>query len=184
MMQNNFDRNETLSDTVCRAMPNSEPEIDPSEMYGLGNIGRVNEANERKDSYPFTDDQIERVPPQRYQQQDQNQVPPNGFGFSANTPFNGFNRQQPNTLRMPYGSFQRTLEQHIGYFVVCEFFVGPQQTYPVTKYGILYDVGAGYIVLFDDIMNRYTVCDFYSLKFITFYNSPTTPQNFRSQHRG
>lgn len=184
-MQNNFDRNENLSDSVCQTMPGMEAETDPSEMYGLGNIGRVNEANENKDSFPFTDDQIERMPPQRYREpKQQGQLPPEGFGFSANTPFNGFNRQQADALRMPYGSFQRTLEQHIGYFVVCEFFVGAQQTYPVTKYGILYDVGAGYIVLFDDVMNRYIVCDFYSLRFITFYNSSSTPQNFRGQYRG
>lgn len=74
------------------------------------------------------------------------------------------------------GSMQQILQQNTGYYVECEFLIGTQNI--VRRTGILYDVGVSFIVLYETAEQRYTVCDFYSLKFITFYEpgrEPTGP---------
>ena len=74
-------------------------------------------------------------------------------------------------------SLAQKLSDNIGLFVVCEFFTGSLGV----RQGILSEVGLDYIVLYDDIQGFYTICDLYSLKFATFYNSRVTPRNFRSR---
>ena len=71
------------------------------------------------------------------------------------------------------GTMQWYLAQELGYYVECEFLIGTQNI--VRRSGILYLVGVSYLVLYDDVNGYYTVCDFYSLKFITYHNRRTSP---------
>jgi len=64
------------------------------------------------------------------------------------------------------GSMQQILSQNLGKYVVCEFLVGSEEK--ETKAGILYFVGASYLVLYDDTALSFVVCDAYPLKFVTF----------------
>ena len=77
------------------------------------------------------------------------------------------------------GSVQKVLAENIGQYVVMEFLVGSDTI--VRKQGILYFVGTGYVVLFDDVIGNYIVCDLYSIKFTYFYYPGQRPgQNFNS----
>ncbi len=72
------------------------------------------------------------------------------------------------------GSLQQILADNIGDYVVVEFLIGTQNM--TTRQGILYSVGVSYIILYDDQSGLYTVCDLYSIKFVTFYPEGTRPQ--------
>ena len=110
------------------------------------------------DSYP--------VYPNRY---------PNPVGNQHFTPppqqdFNGVDMQ---------GSVQKVLTNNIGQYVVMEFLIGTENI--VRKQGILYFVGTSYVVLYDDVINNYIVCDLYSIKFTYFYYPGDRPnQNYNS----
>ena len=39
-----------------------------------------------------------------------------------------------------------------------------------------YAVGNNYVTLYQDLEDRYVVCDLYSIKFVTFYNTRSTPR--------
>ncbi len=72
------------------------------------------------------------------------------------------------------GSVQKVLTNNIGEYVVIEFLIGTENL--VRKQGILYFVGTSYVVLFDDVVNNYIVCDLYSIKFTYFYYPGQRPQ--------
>lgn len=72
-----------------------------------------------------------------------------------------------------YGSFSSILNQNLGYYVIVEFLVGTNRM--EVKEGILYSTGINFITLYDPIHDRYIVCDLYSVKFVTFYNTTTVP---------
>lgn len=72
-----------------------------------------------------------------------------------------------------YGSFSSILMQNLGQYVVVEFLVGTNRL--ESKEGILYSAGINFITLYDPIEDRYTVCDFYSVRFVTIYNTTTIP---------
>ena len=76
------------------------------------------------------------------------------------------------------GSIQQILSDNTGKRVVVDFLVG--STNIVRKEGILYMVGLSYIVLFDDRNGTYTVCNLYSIEFVTFLNSNATTQVSRT----
>ena len=65
------------------------------------------------------------------------------------------------------GSMQQILQDNIGNYVSVEFLIGTQNV--VTRRGILYSVGTGFLVLYDDVQQVYEVCDVFSVKFVTFY---------------
>ena len=65
------------------------------------------------------------------------------------------------------GSMQQILQDNIGNYVSVEFLIGTQNM--VTRQGILYSVGTGFLVLYDDVQQVYEVCDVFSVKFVTFY---------------
>lgn len=69
------------------------------------------------------------------------------------------------------GSMSAILYRNRGFYVSCEFLIGTANL--VTKEGILYDSGNNFLALYDETNDTYTVCDFFSLKFITFYPSRT-----------
>ncbi len=60
------------------------------------------------------------------------------------------------------------LQRSIGYLVLCEFTIGTGNLQQ--KRGILYNVGRNSLVLQDPRRQLYTVCDLYSLKFMTVYD--------------
>ena len=64
------------------------------------------------------------------------------------------------------GSMQQILQQNIGNYVTVDFLIGTNTT--ITKQGVLYAVGSQYMVLYDDLSLRYTVCDIFTVKFVTF----------------
>ena len=59
------------------------------------------------------------------------------------------------------------LQTSIGYYVSCDFLIGTQMV--ETRDGILAKVGTNFITLYQPNLDRYIICDLYSLKFITIY---------------
>ena len=97
---------------------------------------------------------------------------PSGGGFTT-PPQQNFNDPELE------GSVQKVLTANIGQYVVMEFLIGTDNI--VRKQGILYHVGTGYVVLFDDVVENYIVCDLYSIKFTYFYYPGQRPnQNYNS----
>ena len=62
-------------------------------------------------------------------------------------------------------SLLEALNDSLGYYVVCEFIIGTSGL--TEKSGILYNVGRNSLVLQDPRRDIYTICDLYSLKFVT-----------------
>lgn len=74
------------------------------------------------------------------------------------------------------GSMQQILSENLGQFVVIEFLIGTQAM--TEKMGILYSVGRGFVVLYEELQNRYVVCDIFSIKFVTFYEPGERPRGY------
>ena len=72
---------------------------------------------------------------------------------------------EENALR---GNIQQVLLENIGLTVSIDFLIGASTL--ITKRGILYSVGVSFVVLYDPVDGTYTVCDLYSIKFVTFIN--------------
>lgn len=84
--------------------------------------------------------------------------------------------ENPQTLEQARrASLAGMLSDNLGIFVVCEFLIGTAII--VRRDGILYSVGNNFLTLYQEEDDRYIVCDLFSLKFITFYNSTTRPSN-------
>ena len=66
------------------------------------------------------------------------------------------------------GSWKALLSRYEGSYVVATFLVGTQNT--VSWEGILFDVGNDYLTIYQEARDRYIVSDYYSLKFIEFYD--------------
>ena len=64
------------------------------------------------------------------------------------------------------GSMQQVLQENVGNYVIVEFLIGTNNL--ISRQGILYNVAAQFLVLFDEIESRYVVCDIFSVKFVTF----------------
>lgn len=62
-------------------------------------------------------------------------------------------------------SLLEALNDSLGYYVICEFIIGTSGL--TEKAGILYNVGRNSLVLQDPRRDVYTICDLYSLKFVT-----------------
>lgn len=111
-----------------------------------------------------------------------NQSPPYRLPFDN---WNGANSTFPDIYDAPTGNPPPTqvlgnqdniisiLKNNLGYYVVCDFLIGT--TGLETKEGILYSSGVNFLTLYHPQNETYTVCDIYSLKFITFYNSTVVP---------
>ena len=66
------------------------------------------------------------------------------------------------------GSWKALLSRYEGSYVVATFLVGTQNT--VSWEGILFDVGNDYLTIYQEARDRYIVSDYYSLKFVEFYD--------------
>ena len=64
------------------------------------------------------------------------------------------------------GSLQQMLSQNTGRRIIVDFLVGTNNI--VRREGILYLVGISYIVLYDERADIYTVCNLYSIEFVSF----------------
>lgn len=71
------------------------------------------------------------------------------------------------------GSMQQILSDNLGQYVICEFLIGTHNM--ERRGGVLYSVGRSYIVLFDDFRRVYTLCDIFSIKFVTFFLPENRP---------
>ena len=93
------------------------------------------------------------------------QTPTNGgFNVPAEEPLDTIGLQ---------GSMQQILQDNIGSYVAVEFLIGTQNL--VLRQGLLYSVGAGFVVLYDEAQDIYQVCDVFSVKFVTFYKPGHRP---------
>ena len=89
----------------------------------------------------------------------------------------GYEGQQANTTSEFYAeSFSEVLAKSIGYFVTAEFLIGSNNL--VERSGILYAVGNNFMTLQEGPDGPFMICDVYSVKFVTVYNSRTRPENF------
>lgn len=102
--------------------------------------------------------------------------------INMNTPDTISQIENPQTNEEVYrGSVAAILQQNLGFFVICEFLIGTENI--VTREGILYNVGINFITLYQEEEDRYVLCDLYSLKFVTFYDSRTRPRSLRNMRR-
>ena len=77
--------------------------------------------------------------------------------------------QAPTSVGEAYlGSWKALLSRYEGSYVVATFLVGTQNT--VSWEGLLFDVGNDYLTIYQEARDRYIVSDYYSLKFIEFYD--------------
>lgn len=75
----------------------------------------------------------------------------------------------PTSIQEAYmGSMKAMLKRNVGNYIVATFLVGTQGT--TSWEGVLYDVGNDYITIYQEARNRYIVSDYYSIKFIEFYD--------------
>ncbi len=72
------------------------------------------------------------------------------------------------------GSMQDILSKNTGKRVMIDFLVGSSNI--VRKEGILYLVGISYVVLYDNRADTYTVCNLYSIEFVTFLPNDASPR--------
>ncbi len=85
---------------------------------------------------------------------------------------NDFNSQNQNLVNNMLGdstyqgSMQQILADNTGRQIVVDFLVGNSNI--VRKEGILYMVGLSYIVLYEPRSDVYTVCNLYSVEFVSF----------------
>lgn len=74
------------------------------------------------------------------------------------------------------------LERAIGRFMFVDFLIGTQCM--IRKQGYLFNVGSNWILLYDDILGDFIMCDLYSIKFITFpARKPVTSVNDNSMYQ-
>jgi len=71
------------------------------------------------------------------------------------------------------GSMQQLLSENLGKFVLADFLVGVSTV--VRRVGILYSVGRGFLVIYNEDYHTFQVCDIFSLKFISFFPPGSEP---------
>lgn len=65
------------------------------------------------------------------------------------------------------GSMQQLLSENLGKFVIADFLIGVSNI--VRRVGILYSVGRGFLVIYNEDYHSFQVCDIFSLKFVSFF---------------
>ena len=93
-----------------------------------------------------------------------------GQGLNMNIPESAQAIENPQNNEEVYlGSFSSVLRENMGAYVVIEFLIGTQNL--ISKEGLLYNVGNNFVTIYNDVNNYYTVCDFYSIKFVNFFDT-------------
>lgn len=75
-------------------------------------------------------------------------------------------------------TYAEILQANIGAYVLIQFLIG--STSIVEKEGYLYAAGVNFITIYEPLDDRYVVCDLYSVKFVTIYNTPPIGNTFRT----
>ena len=70
-------------------------------------------------------------------------------------------------------SLQESMSEALGNYVVVEFLIGTENL--VVREGILNSVGQSWLVLYDPPTDTSTLCDMYSVKFVTFFQPGVYP---------
>lgn len=68
---------------------------------------------------------------------------------------------------------REALASNVGEYIVAEFEMCDGKL--MRKQGILYNVGADFITLYDDNTKTYTLCDYCNIRFVTYYQSGQRP---------
>ncbi len=89
-------------------------------------------------------------------------------GNSPSSNANGFTVPSGIGYDAYQGSIQQIMRDNIGQYMDVEFLIGTSGL--TTRSGLLTNVGVSYIVLYDRSKDRYTICDLYSVKFVTIYD--------------
>lgn len=119
--------------------------------------------------------------PEEFNNMQSQKLPMGGENPSANGGFNGDQQQNINNLisdQTYRGSMQQILSENTGRQIVVDFLVGNSNI--VRKEGILYMVGLSYIVLYEPRTDAYTVCNLYSVEFVTFLPAGNNNQAART----
>lgn len=97
--------------------------------------------------------------------------------------FNPGNPTDPPLDQLPgfVGSWQQALRNNEGQYCVIDFLIGTSGL--VQKEGIIYDVGMSFITLYEPRSGDYIVCDFYSIKFVTFPAARNLPAGGKATRR-
>lgn len=83
----------------------------------------------------------------------------------------------PSSSQVSAENYQEMLSNLIGSYIITELLIGVDRL--VLRQGYLTAVGPSYYILFDPEPGSSTVCDIYSLKFVSFFESrerPTTEE--------
>ena len=72
-------------------------------------------------------------------------------------------------------TIQEVIALSMGNYVGVEFLVGTQNI--VRKEGVLTAVGVSWLLLYDEVNGTSTVCDMYSVKFVTYFDPGVRPAN-------
>lgn len=81
-------------------------------------------------------------------------------------------------------TIQEIISLSVGSYAVVEFLVGTQNI--IRKEGVITSVGVSWLLLYDETTGTTMVCDMYSVKFITYFDSdkkPADTNNFQSAQR-
>lgn len=79
-------------------------------------------------------------------------------------------------------TFAEILAANEGAYVLIQFLIG--STSLVDKEGYLYAVGMNFVTIYEPLDDRYVVCDLYSVKFVTIYNTPPINTSQRPNSSG
>ena len=90
--------------------------------------------------------------------------------ISEQMPPQTMQRPSPTPNPQDQDTFSEILTANIGAYVLIQFLIG--STSLVDKEGYLYAVGTNFITIYEPLDDRYVVCDLYSVKFVTIYNTP------------
>lgn len=75
-------------------------------------------------------------------------------------------------------TYAEILQANIGTYVLVQFLIG--STSIVEKEGYLFAAGVNFVTIYEPLDDRYVVCDLYSIKFVTIYNTPPIGNTFRT----
>ncbi len=102
-------------------------------------------------------------------------------GNSGN--FNPGNGTNPPMDQLPgyVGSWQQVLKNNVGQYCIIDFLIGTSGL--VQKEGVLFDVGMSFVTLYEPRSENYIVCDFYSIKFVTFPAARNLPASKSARRR-
>ena len=87
-------------------------------------------------------------------------------------------RPEPTNDPTDQDTFAEILSANIGAYVLIQFLVG--STSLIDKEGYLYAVGENFVTIYEPLDDRYVVCDLYSVKFVTIYNTSPIGNSYRT----